>query len=190
MAESGGISGVGVAAVFAGGLLVWSGIKGYRVSALTRDIISGQNPSALKSELPVTVGGLFSGLLPWNSGGTGPGSGGKPGSNAVTPTGGQVPQSNAANKALGQRMAGSFGWSSGAEWIALNNIVMAESGWSSTIANPTSNARGIAQNINGWGPGYQYGNAPQQIAWLLHYIKTRYGDPITAWQFHLAHGWY
>jgi hypothetical protein len=87
-------------------------------------------------------------------------------------------------------MAAAYGWGSGAEWTALNNIVMAESGWSDTAANSTSDARGIAQNINGWSSSYQEGNARQQIAWLLSYIKGRYGNPINAWQFHLANGYY
>ena len=42
-------------------------------------------------------------------------------------------------------------------------------------ANPTSDARGIPQNINGWSAGYQPGNASQQIAWGLAYIAGRYG---------------
>ena len=67
---------------------------------------------------------------------------------------------------------------------------MAESGWSATVTNPSSGAAGIAQNISGFGPGYESGNAPQQIAWLLSYIKGRYGDPVKAWAFHLANGYY
>jgi hypothetical protein len=91
---------------------------------------------------------------------------------------------------MGRMMATAYGWGMGAEWTALNNIVMAESGWSATVVNPGSTASGIAQNIAGFGPGYQSGNAPQQIAWLLKYIKSRYGTPEKAWAFHLANGWY
>ena len=87
-------------------------------------------------------------------------------------------------------MAAAYGWSTGDEWTALNNIVMAESGWDDEAANPASDARGIAQNISGWGPGYEAGNAAEQIAWLLSYIKSRYGDPINAWIFHQANGYY
>ena len=43
----------------------------------------------------------------------------------------------------------------------------------SYAANPTSDARGIAQRIEGWGPGYEPGNAGQQIAWMINYIKGR-----------------
>jgi len=181
-ANESGVSGIGIAAVFAGGILLWSGVKGTAVSGVFRDLISGKDPSKLAQTNPVTTGGLFGGLV-------GAFNPTKLLSN-VTPTGGGVSGTAAQNKALGQRMAAQYGWGSGEQWTALNNIVMGESGWSDTIKNPTSNASGIAQNINGFGPGYQEGNAPQQIAWLLQYIKDRYGDPITAWQFHLAHGWY
>lgn len=64
MAEgSGGVSGIGIAAVFAGGILVWSGVKGYSVSGVFRDLISGKQPSNLKQVTPVTSGGLFGGLV-------------------------------------------------------------------------------------------------------------------------------
>jgi hypothetical protein len=87
-------------------------------------------------------------------------------------------------------MAAAYGWDSGAEWTALNDVAMEESGWDANAANPSSDARGIAQNINGWSSNYQQGNAAQQIAWMLAYIKQRYGDPIAAQQFHLANNWY
>lgn len=89
---------------------------------------------------------------------------------------------NAANKTLAQQKAAKLGWDSGAEWTALNNVVMSESGWSSTVQNPNGTAAGIAQNIHGFSDSYQKGNADQQIDWLLSYIKSRYGDPIAAWQ--------
>ena len=97
--------------------------------------------------------------------------------------------SNAANIALAKRMAAAAGWT-GAEWTAMLAIIMQESGGSSTIKNPGSSASGIAQNIAGFGPGYEYGNAAQQIAWMINYIRGRYGDPISAEAFHLANGYY
>jgi hypothetical protein len=100
--------------------------------------------------------------------------------------------SNAANRALGQQMAAAAGWT-GAQWRALDTLIGTyESGWSSTIKNPGSSASGIAQNIAGFGPGYQYGNAPQQIAWLINYIRSRYGNPERALAFELSHTphWY
>ena len=64
--DSGGISGIGVAAIFAGGILVWSGVKGYSVSGVFRDLISGKQPSNLKPANPVSVGGLLSAINPIN----------------------------------------------------------------------------------------------------------------------------
>jgi hypothetical protein len=183
MAEQpGGISGVGIAAVFAGGILVWSGVKGFSVSGVFRDLISGKQPAKLQQTTPVTAGGLFSGLNPINllSSTSTTGS---------TATGG-VSGTAAQNKALAQRMAAQYGWDTGPQWDAINAIAMAESGWSDTIVNPGGTAAGIAQNISGFGPGYQSGNAPQQIQWFFQYIKNRYGNPVNAWNFHLAHGWY
>jgi hypothetical protein len=183
-----GISGAAVAAVFVGGILAWSGLRGYKVSYLTQDLLSGKNPQQdsriAKSQLGVTPGGLFGGVL----GSINPFSLLSQ-TGTVTATGGGVSGTAAQNKALGQRMAAAVGWT-GAQWTAFNNIVMAESSWNANAANPTSNARGIAQNINGWGPNYQPGNAPQQIAWMIHYIQSRYGTPVNAWQFHLANGSY
>jgi hypothetical protein len=185
-ADGGGISGIGIAAVFAGGILVWSGVRGQAVSGVFRDLISGKSPSTLKQTTPVSASGLFGGLL----GGLGSALSPTNLLSAVPSTTGGVSGTNAQNKALGQKMAAAYGWGSGAEWAALNWIVMEESGWSDTIVNPGGTASGIAQNINGFGPGYQSGNAPQQIAWLLQYIKNRYGDPIAAMKFHQANGYY
>lgn len=71
MPENEGISGVSIAAIFVGGILLWSGIKGYRLSYVTQDLISGKNPQSdprvQSSQLSVSPGGLatslFGGLL-------------------------------------------------------------------------------------------------------------------------------
>jgi resuscitation-promoting factor RpfB len=104
-------------------------------------------------------------------------------------------QTEAANAALGEQMAAAapYNWT-GAQWTALNNIVMAESGWNQTAENPSSGAYGIPQALPGSkmasaGSNWQT-DAATQIAWMLQYIVQRYGTPVTAWQFHLAHGWY
>src|ERR1035441_4077163 len=49
----------------------------------------------------------------------------------------------------GQQMAAARGWT-GPEWACLDQLWTRESGWSAYAANPTSDARGIPQNINGW----------------------------------------
>jgi tape measure domain-containing protein len=73
-----------------------------------------------------------------------------------------------------------YGWT-GAQWTALNNLVMGESGWNPTAQNPTSTAYGIAQNIGG-PTGYPDQSPRGQILWMLQYILDRYGDPIRAYQ--------
>jgi hypothetical protein len=74
-----------------------------------------------------------------------------------------------------------------------------ESAWDPAAANPTSDARGIAQNINGWGPGYTPGDWQGQIQWGLNYIDhtstqgpggTPYGSPCAAWNHEETAGWY
>ena len=91
--------------------------------------------------------------------------------------------------AAGQAMAASmYGWT-GPEWVALNNVAMRESGWNPNAQNPTSSAYGIAQNIGGRA-GYPDPSPAGQIAWMLAYIKSRYGDPIGAWAHELSAGWY
>lgn len=111
------------------------------------------------------------------------------GGNTPEPSGGTAAQ----NAALGKAMAAKAGWT-GAQWDALNNIVMAESGWDTHAQNPTSGAYGIPQALPGSkmasaGSDWQ-NSADVQIAWLLGYIRSRYGNPVNAWNFHLAHGWY
>jgi resuscitation-promoting factor RpfB len=103
--------------------------------------------------------------------------------------------SDSANQALGQQMAAAqpYGWT-GAQWTALNNIVMAESGWDDTAKNPSSGAYGIPQALPGSkmasaGANWQT-SAATQIKWMLLYIQQRYGNPVSAWAFHLANGWY
>lgn len=52
----GGVNGLGVAAVAAGALLVWSGIKGASVTTALRSLISGQAPAG-GAAYPLTAGG-------------------------------------------------------------------------------------------------------------------------------------
>lgn len=163
------VDGIGLGALFAGSVFAYAGVKGISVPHALQSLVQGKKPSGL--DQPVTT-------LSSPAGGT------------ITSQGGQPSGSDAANQALGKVLAAGYGWGTGSEWTALNNIAMAESGWSATVVNPSSGAAGIAQNISGFGPGYQSGNAAQQIRWMLAYIKQRYGDPVAAWQFHEQNGFY
>jgi hypothetical protein len=177
------VNGVALGAVAAGAVFVYASAKGKSVLSSVQAIVAGNSPSTAAAANTITA--------PAVAGAGGAAAAGAAAGAGVTATGGSPSGgSDAANEALGRLMAAAYGWGAGAEWTALNNIVMSESGWDANAANPTSDARGIAQNINGWSASYQAGNASQQIAWLLSYIKGRYGDPINAWAFHLANGWY
>jgi hypothetical protein len=108
-----------------------------------------------------------------------------------------VPSGQAAvtnyNDAVQLAAAQPYNWT-GSQMVALNNIVMAESGWDATAENPSSGAYGIPQAL----PGSKMASAGQdwktdpktQIKWMLEYIRSRYGTPQAAWQFHEANGWY
>ena len=178
------VNGVALGAVAAGAVFVYASVKGKSVLSSVQAIVAGKPPSTAAAANTITGAAYVPAA--------GAGSAAAAASGAPVAAAGGSPSggSNAANQALGKLMAAAYGWGTGAEWTALNNIVMSESGWDANAANPTSDARGIAQNINGWSAGYQPGNASQQIAWLLSYIKGRYGDPVNAWAFHLANGWY
>lgn len=132
-----------------------------------------------------------------SSSGGGKSSGkGATGGNANVPSGGGTAAQNAA---LGQKLAASAGWT-GAQWTAFNNIVMAESGWQTEIHNGggfgyvPGLAYGIPQALPGSkmasaGSDWQT-NPATQIRWMIGYIRSVYGNPVNAWNFHLAHGWY
>jgi hypothetical protein len=191
VASSGTKNGLAVGSIGIGAVLVWSSIYNEPVLSTVRDLIQGNAPTAGPGQWGAQPGEVFEQGPSLNSTSPGSlGSGPNGTSNTLSSRGNPLGASEQANQRLGQQMAAAYGWASGNEWIALNNVVMQESGWNAFAANPTSDARGIAQNINGWSADYQEGNAPQQIAWLLSYIKERYGDPIAAWQHELADHWY
>lgn len=169
---------VGGVALMGGGLLfVWSAFHGASLTGSLRDLISGKQPSGSDTN-PITGGG--------DSGTSAPVS--------VNSQGGNPSDRSAqSNQRTGQFMAGAYGWNSGREWTALNNLVMSESGWRNTAQNPTSTAYGIFQFLDStWATvGYTKTSDPvTQIAAGLAYVKQRYGDPIKAWAFHMANGYY
>jgi TP901 family phage tail tape measure protein len=77
-------------------------------------------------------------------------------------------------------MAAKYGWAGGAEWIALYNLIQGESGWNPYAANPTSTARGLFQKLTSVN-GPIESTIEGQASWGLNYIKSRYGDPINAY---------
>ena len=84
----------------------------------------------------------------------------------------------------------------GAEMDALRSLWNAESGWRANAQNMSSGAYGIPQalpasKMASAGSDWRT-NAATQIRWGLSYIRSRYGDPETAWASWNAHRphWY
>ncbi len=164
---AGEVDGPALAAITAGALLAFAGIKGYSIPQAAQDIIRGRAPSGP----PVTP-------ITGTAGSTGPGSGTPPG---LPSAGGGSPD---ANRALGRMMAAAYGWT-GDDWACLESGWEEESGWSATAANvpsdPYNHAYGIPQSNPGTkmaaaGPDWKT-NAATQIKWGLSYIRARYGSP-------------
>lgn len=175
MPGQGSITGKGLAVAFAGGILLWSGLKGKQASSVLRNVIAGKNPS----------GAANAGTLSSSAGNAG---------SAVT-AGPVVGISTAAaiNKAIVRSVAAGYGWSTGAQFTALDNVVMSESGYRNTAQNPTSTAYGMFQFLDTtWATvgGTKTSNPMIQAILGLKYIKQRYGTPERAWAFHQANNYY
>jgi hypothetical protein len=171
----------------AGGVLLWSGIQGKSVTSVFRQLIGGDNPKAAANAntivqtsdtgLPQTPNTIAQELT---------------GTNAV-PASPNASGNSAANQAAARLLAIAMGhadWTVGQQWQDWVLLWNQESGWNQYAANPTSDARGIAQNINGYGPDYQQGNAQSQIVWGINYIAGRYGSPSAAWAHEVSNNWY
>ena len=168
-------AGIGSTAI--GLVFFYAAVKGISVTASLTSIVRGQSPAALPVTNPVTAGDAPAAV----------GSGG-----GTSPAPAASNASAAQNQALAKQIAISMGYTSWTigqawdDWVALWNQ---ESSWQDE-ANPTSSARGIAQNIDGYGPDYVQGNMTSQITWGINYIAGRYGSPVMAWAHEQANNWY
>jgi hypothetical protein len=150
----------------------------------------------LQAVLPATVEKQLG-----QGGGGGGGGGGSPGSSVAA---------KGPLQKYAQSLLAKYGWSN--QWGAFQSIVNAESGWNPSIQNTQgSGAYGIAQALghgtaatrgsqsDAYG-GYgltdsqakqaNSGNGYMQLLWMMNYIRSRYGSPDAAWQYHLAHNSY
>lgn len=93
-----------------------------------------------------------------------------------------------ANERLGMRMAAAKGWGA-TQRNCLDKLWTRESGWNSRAVNPRSGAAGIPQAL-GHGHVFDLGDPRAQISWGLRYIRSRYGDPCSAWASETSRGWY
>ncbi|MFF2030624.1 hypothetical protein [Arthrobacter sp. NPDC058192] len=88
---------------------------------------------------------------------------------------------------------GSYGWGAG-QMPCLQKLWTKESDWKTTATNASSGAYGVVQSLPASkmasaGADYMT-NYRTQINWGLDYVKSRYGSPCGALDFHLAHNWY
>lgn len=176
------IKGASVAYIAVGGILLYSGIKGSTITDTVKSVISG-NLNVSNTE------GLTTGadVAATDANSTGTGS-----TSSTGDTGASDPGA-ASNQALAKKLATQLGhstWTTGQEWADWIKLWNQESGWSITAANPSSDARGIAQNINGYSSDYLQGNATSQITWGINYISQRYGSPSIAWAHEVENDWY
>jgi murein DD-endopeptidase MepM/ murein hydrolase activator NlpD len=88
-----------------------------------------------------------------------------------------------------QEVAGAYGWGSGSQWAALQELVARESSWNPNAANPGSSARGLFQKMTSL-HGPIESSVQGQARWGLDYIKRAYGTPIGAINFHDRNGRY
>jgi resuscitation-promoting factor RpfB len=117
--------------------------------------------------------------------------------------GAQTSVIGSSNVALGQRLAGRYGWGAGPQWACLDELWTRESGWSQyadtrkTGLDPRGAAvyaHGIPQarpaaKMAAAGPDYMTDPATQ-IRWGLGYIASAYGTPCGAWSHETRDGWY
>ena len=194
---AGTINGFSLAYTAAGAVVMWSGIKGWTISATFKALLTGTTPSASTETLPTVTEGLAPSA---NSPGT---------DQAVTSASG-VPATSNAMQAL-QQAAKARGWT-GTEWTALQNVEMREAGFNPNATNSSSGAYGLAQALghgngastqgtvtneyggfglsNSQAQAANSGNVGAQALWMVNYIAATYGDPIKAWQHEQTYGWY
>ena len=172
------LDGPGIAAVGIGLIFVYGGVKGYSPLKAVGNIITGKNPNeGQDSSNANLVAAALSGGNTITSSGIANSGGGSP----------------SANQQLAKQLAIQMGhsdWTTGQEWSDWVSLWNQESSWQTDAANPTSSARGIAQDINGYGPDNVQGNSASQITWGINYIAGRYGNPSAAWAHEKANNWY
>jgi hypothetical protein len=183
------ISAGAVVYTVAGGLILYSGVKGDTLADMGKAVLTGNLGSITDTE---TIGTPSIGVSTAASPGSDSGTGG-------TTDAGTASESAAANQAVAKQIiqanSAYKGWDTGQNWTDLVSLWNQESGWSATAYNASSGAYGIAQAL----PASKYPAAGQksggsnpgaQISWGLSYIKQRYGSPALAWAHEQSNNWY
>lgn len=191
-AQTQGINGTSIAVMLAGVVILYSGIKGAKISDTVRGFLKGKGQQA--KDVVVSDVSPYTYTPGEQSGGYG-----------GTLEGG----SKAKNQAIAKLLAAPYGWSTGDQWNALLQLWDRESGWSNTADTRVTHAGGdnaqstvFAYGIAQARPATKYpkpgqppdlggiSSASAQIAWGLAYIKSTYGNPVNALAHENSNGWY
>ena len=92
-----------------------------------------------------------------------------------------------------REIAAQYGWDSGKQFRALQELMSRESGGDRFAQNPTSTAYGRWQFLDDtWDDvgGHKTSNRKLQDIYGTRYIKQRYGSPLEALLFHDKEGYY
>lgn len=167
----------------AGGVLLWSGIKGKSVTSVFRQLIGGDSPDNATAANTITQTTEFpvgdpSGIPPGNTG-------------AAT---GNAKANQATARVLAIAM-GHANWTVGQEWQDWLSLWNQESGWNQYAKNSQSGAYGIPQALPPTklpAAGQEAGGSSvsAQETWGIQYISGRYGSPSAAWAHEVANNWY
>ena len=94
---------------------------------------------------------------------------------------------------VARALLGEYGFAD-SQFSCLDRLWAKESGWQVDADNPRSSAYGIPQALPGSkmaSAGVDWVTNPvTQITWGLGYIKSRYGNPCSAWSHSQNTGWY
>lgn len=171
------MDGVGLTVTSIGAILVYAGVRGYSFLDVVRNVITGK---PIAENVNRNAIGIDPEYAPYQTDGSG------------TP-----PATLTGNKALGNELAKEYGWSTGLEWQALEELWTRESSWNNKAINYTSGAYGIPQALPpskmpaaAQAPPIGTSDARAQIIWGLNYIDSRYRSPIFALAHHKEHNWY
>lgn len=169
------MDGIGLTSLSVGAILVYAGIKGHSLPDVIRNVITGKPITENVTHIEIAQE-----YKPYQADGSG--------TPATTLTG---------NKALGQQLAATYGWGTGLEWQALEELWTKESSWNNKAINFTSGAYGIPQALPptkmptaAQAPPTGTSDASAQITWGLSYIDSRYRSPIFALAHHKQNNWY
>lgn len=168
----------------AGGVLLWSGIKGKSATSVFRQLIGGDSPTKAADANTIVQ----------NVASTGSGAGVAPPPGDTKATGASAKANQATARVLAVAM-GYANWTVGQQWSDWLSLWNQESGWNQYADNPSSGAYGIPQALPPTklpAAGQQSGGSSvsAQETWGIQYIAGVYGSPSAAWAHEVANNWY